>query len=61
MEVTKANFQAVRKDEELNDLLNKMASGVLKEGCCAHSLSDNIGHPRSFGRIKIGQLCTYYL
>ena len=43
MGVTKASFQVVGKDEELNDLLNKMDSGILS--CCAHSLSDNIGHP----------------
>ena len=43
MGVTKASFQVVGKDEELNDLLNKMDSGIFS--CCAHSLSDNIGHP----------------
>ena len=43
MGVTKASFQVVGKDEELNDLLNKMDSGILSY--CAHSLSDNIGHP----------------
>ena len=42
MGVTKASFQAVGKDKELNDLLNKMDSGILS--CCAHSLGDH-GHP----------------
>ena len=41
--MTKASFQVVSKDEELNDFLNKMDSGILS--CCAYSLSDNIHHP----------------
>ena len=43
MQVIKVSFQVVGKDEKLSDLLNKMDSEILS--CCAHSLSDNIGHP----------------
>ena len=39
----RASFQVKGKNVELNDLLNKIDKGTLN--CCAHSLSDNIGHP----------------
>ena len=39
--VTKASFQAVGREEELKDLLNRMDNGTLS--CCPHSLRDKIG------------------
>ena len=59
MGVTKASFQVVGKDEELNDLLNKMDSGILS--CCAHSLSDNIGHPSGPEALEGSRLINYLL
>ena len=51
----KVSFQVVGKDEELNNLLNKMNSGMLS--CCAYSLSDNIGHNGS----RFNLLSTWFV